>query len=292
MARKGIILAGGAGTRLYPATLVTNKQLLIVYDKPMVYYPLSVLMLAGIRDILIISTERDSPIYQRLFGDGKHLGLSFSYAIQPEPRGLAEAFIIGRNFIGKDPVTMILGDNLYFGQELTKILEIEGERSSGATVFGYYVDNPQAYGVLELDKDGKCLSIEEKPAKPKSHWAATGLYFYDNRVIDIAADLKPSARGELEITDVNSSYLENGELYVRQLGRGYAWFDTGTHQDLLDASMFVSTIQRRQGQYIACIEEIAYRMNYIDIEQLSSLARPLIKTAYGKYLQEIVEHIR
>jgi len=290
--RKGIIMAGGSGSRLYPATLTVNKQLLPVFDKPMIYYPLSVLMLTGIQDILIISTPNDKPLYKKLFGDGSHLGISISYATQTEPNGLAEAFIIGSNFIGNDNVVMILGDNLFFGHDLTLILEQATSREKGATVFGYYVDNPQAYGILELDEDGHCTGIEEKPVNPKSKWSVTGLYFYDNEIIDIVAELKPSDRGELEITDVNKAYLASGNLHVELLGRGFAWFDTGTHYDLLDAAHFVSTIQRRQGQYIACIEEISYDRGYISLDELLELARALKETPYGRYLVEITDRKR
>ncbi len=285
--RKGIVLAGGNGSRLYPATLGVNKQLLPVYDKPMIYYPLSVIMLSGIREILIISNPNDRPIYEKLLGDGARLGLKLSYAEQASPNGLAEAFLIGRDFIAGESVAMVLGDNLFFGHDLTTSLETAASRPQGATVFGYYVDKPEAYGILELAADGQCLGIEEKPANAKSNWAVTGLYFYDNDVVDIAAGLVSSRRGELEITDVNKVYLERGDLHVELLGRGLAWFDTGTHEDLLDATHFVSTIQRRQGQFIACLEEIAFNLGYISAQDLRELAKPLAQTPYGRYLAEL-----
>jgi len=285
--RKGIVLAGGSGSRLFPATLGVNKQLLPVYDKPMIYYPLSVLMLAGIRDILLIANPADRPFYEKLFGDGSHLGLGITYAEQPHPNGLAEAFLIGRDFIAGDPVAMVLGDNLFFGHDLTGTLKAASARTRGATVFGYYVDKPEDYGILELASGGRCVGIEEKPDRPKSNWAVTGLYFYDADVVDIAAGLTRSARGELEITDINKAYLERGDLHVSLLGRGLAWFDTGTHEDLLDAAHFVSTIQRRQGQFIACLEEIAFNLGYISAEDLRALAVPLEQTPYGRYLIEV-----
>ncbi|MBO6149385.1 MAG: glucose-1-phosphate thymidylyltransferase RfbA [Lachnospiraceae bacterium] len=284
---KGIILAGGSGTRLYPLTKAISKQMMPVYDKPMIYYPLSTLMLAGIRDILIISTERDLPMFEELFGSGEQLGLNFSYRVQPEPRGLAEAFIIGDSFIGRDRVAMVLGDNIFYGYSFSQVLSQVSKREKGATIFGYYVKDPTAYGVVEIDEEGKAVSIEEKPEHPKSKYAVPGLYFYDNDVVEIAKQLKPSARGELEITAVNNAYLERGELYVEKLGRGFAWLDTGSHDSLLNASDFVSAFQKRQGLYISCIEEIAFKKGFIDSGQLLRLAEPLLKTAYGQYLQDI-----
>lgn len=286
---KGIILAGGAGTRLYPVTKVVCKQLLPVYDKPMVYYPLSTLMLARIRDILIISTPQDLPRFEDLFGDGSHLGLRFSYKVQEAPNGLAEAFIIGEDFIGEDNVCLVLGDNIFFGHNLPGMLKRACQRKEGATIFGYYVRDPERYGVVEFDGSGKVLSIEEKPKEPKSNYAVVGLYFYDNEVIEISKGIKPSWRGELEITDVNKAYLEKGKLNVELMGRGYAWLDTGTHESLADATQFVKTIEERQGLKIACIEEIAYRMGFIDAEQLQRLAEPLRKSGYGEYLLRILE---
>ena len=284
---KGIILAGGSGTRLYPLTKAVSKQMMPVYDKPMIYYPLSTLMLAGIRDILIISTPRDLPAFKELFNDGSELGLRFSYAEQAQPNGLAEAFIIGEEFIGKDRVAMVLGDNIFYGHDFSRVLKTAASREKGATIFGYYVKNPEEYGVVEFDSEGKAVSIEEKPAHPKSKYAVPGLYFYDNDVVDIAKNVKPSARGELEITSVNNEYLRRGDLYVETLGRGFAWLDTGSHDSLLDAADFVSAFQKRQGLYISCIEEIAYKRGFIDRDQLKKLSEPLMKTAYGQYLLDV-----
>ena len=284
---KGIILAGGSGTRLYPLTKAISKQMMPVYDKPMIYYPLSILMLAGIREILIISTPRDLPMFENLFGTGEQLGLKLSYAIQTEPRGLADAFLVGETFIGTDSVALILGDNIFYGQSFSKTLREAAAREKGATIFGYYVRDPREYGVVEFDENGMALSIEEKPEKPRSNYAVPGLYFYDNDVVEIAKNVKPSARGEIEITSVNNAYLKRGDLHVETLGRGFAWLDTGNHDMLLDAADFVAAVQKRQGMYISCIEEIAYRRGFIDKEQLISLAQPLLKTEYGQYLLDI-----
>ena len=286
---KGIILSGGAGTRLYPLTLAISKQILPIYDKPMIYYPLSVLMLAGIREVLVISTPRDLPTFRELFKDGAQLGMRFEYAVQETPRGLADAFIIGREFIGNDPVSLVLGDNVFFGQGFSGALKSAAARKDGATIFGYWVSDPTSYGVVEMDTNGVALSIEEKPTKPKSNYAVTGLYFYDNTVVDIAREIKPSARGELEITAVNNAYLTQKRLHVEMLGRGMAWLDTGSHDHLLEASNFVAAIQKRQGLYVSCIEEIAFRMGWIDQKQLFTLAEPLSSTEYGKYLIKTAE---
>lgn len=284
---KGIILAGGAGTRLYPLTKAISKQIMPVYDKPMIYYPLSTLMLAGIREVLIISTPRDVVVFKDLLGDGKQLGMNIEYAIQAEPNGLAEAFIIGADFIGNDRVALVLGDNIFYGQSFSKVLKRAAEREKGATIFGYYVKDPKEYGVVEFDEEGRAVSIEEKPDIPKSNYAVPGLYFYDNDVVEIAKNVKPSRRGELEITSVNNEYLRRGDLFVETLGRGFAWLDTGNHDALLDAADFVSAFQKRQGLYISCIEEIAYKKGYITRDELVKLAQPLLKTEYGKYLIEV-----
>lgn len=284
---KGIILAGGSGTRLYPMTYAVSKQILPVYDKPMIYYPLSTLMLAGIREILLISTVRDVPVFRSLLGDGSQLGISITYAVQEEPKGLAEAFIIGEEFIGNDNVALVLGDNIFYGQSFSTILEKAASLENGALIFGYYVKNPKDYGVVEFSDEYKVLSIEEKPKKPKSNYAVPGLYFYDNRVVDIAKSIEPSWRGELEITSINNVYLNSGELKVKLLGRGFAWLDTGTPEALIDAADFVASFQNRQGLYISCIEEIAYKRKFISQEQLERLAKPIEKTAYGQYLLDI-----
>ncbi|KTS93932.1 glucose-1-phosphate thymidylyltransferase RfbA [Pseudomonas parafulva] len=288
MARKGIILAGGSGTRLHPATLSVSKQLLPVYDKPMIYYPLSTLLLAGIRDILIISTPQDTPRFEQLLGDGSQWGLNLSYAVQPSPDGLAQAFTIGEAFIGNDTSALVLGDNIFYGHDFQSLLLNAGQRETGASVFAYHVNDPERYGVAEFNEAGRVLSLEEKPKQPKSNYAVTGLYFYDNQVVDLARSLTPSARGELEITDLNNLYLQQAQLHVEIMGRGYAWLDTGTHDSLLDASQYIATMERRQGLKVACPEEICFRAGWIDAEQLERLAQPLLKNGYGQYLRNLL----
>lgn len=286
---KGIVLAGGAGTRLHPITRGVSKQLLAVYDKPMVYYPISILMLAGIREILIITTPEDQPSFQRLLGDGSRFGVEFTYAVQPKPEGLAQAFLIGKEFIGKDKVALVLGDNIFYGANLSQLVRNAAAREEGATVFGYYVCDPERFGVVEFDKNGKAVSIEEKPANPRSNYAVTGLYFYDNDVVEIAENIKPSARGELEITSVNNEYLKRGKLHVEKLGRGYAWLDTGTHESMLDAANFIHTIETRQGQQVACLQEIAFNNGWLTAEEIEEGIQDMLKTGYGQYLMRIIK---
>jgi glucose-1-phosphate thymidylyltransferase len=286
--RKGIILAGGSGTRLYPVTQAISKQLLPVYDKPMIYYPLSVLMLAGIREVLVINTPHEQALFRNLLGDGSHWGIHIQYAVQPSPDGLAQAFLIGREFVAGDPCALVLGDNIFFGHGLTELLKRAAAREHGATVFGYLVRDPERYGVAEFDKNGRVIGLEEKPAKPKSNYAVTGLYFYDGRVCDFAAQLKPSARGELEITDLNRCYLDDGSLMLEQLGRGYAWLDTGTHESMMDAGNYIATVQNRQGLQVSCPEEIAFQQGWIDAARVRELAQPLAKTSYGQYLLHLI----
>ena len=286
---KGIVLAGGAGTRLHPITRGVSKQLLAVYDKPMVYYPISILMLAGIREILIITTPEDQPSFQRLLGDGSRFGVEFTYAVQPKPEGLAQAFLIGKEFIGKDKVALVLGDNIFYGANLSQLVRNAAAREEGATVFGYYVCDPERFGVVEFDKNGKAVSIEEKPAEPKSNYAVTGLYFYDNDVVEIAENIKPSARDELEITSVNNEYLKRGKLHVEKLGRGYAWLDTGTHESMLDAANFIHTIETRQGQQVACLQEIAFHNGWLTAKEIEEGIQDMLKTGYGQYLMRIIK---